>query len=136
MSQIEDLDAINAYIAGKKPADLTPAAIRLRDQWIAWFNDLGFWARNFDSNNYNIARNKKRAFDLANAKTAEERAVIKKVQAGGVTTEEMSGKPTILGSGGFVEEPKPLIPTQYKVAAAAAAGITLAGVVAKKLKLI
>ena len=134
MSQIEDLDAINVYIANSKPK--TSKAVSLRDDWIAWFNDLGFYARNFDSNNYNIARNKKRAFDLANATTPAEVAAIKRVQKEGKTTEEMTGGASILTSKGFVEEPVPLIPEKYKVALAVGAGALAVAIIAKKTHLI
>lgn len=118
MSQVEDLEAINAYIAGTKT--LTPAAAKLKNDWVKWWNENvkdSFWNRNFDENTFNVAREKRNAFNLANASTPAEKQAVKETVARGLTVEETRGEADPRDAEGhFYVEPEPLIPAQYKVA--------------------
>lgn len=117
MSQSEDMDAINAYIAPRGKAQ-TSEAMKLRDAWIVWHDNLGWWERGQDEDIYDQARNRRNEYDLANAKTQQRKDEIKVHQQSGKSTEEMQDEPDRrLASGKYSEDEKPWIPTWAKWAA-------------------
>ena len=115
MSTTEDIEAVNRYMMTTEA--VTEKAVELKDEWVRWYNDLSWYALNVgNQSTYDEARNRRNAFNLANATTPEERAGAKKVARKGLTTEEMQGGVKRTDSQGrFPEEDKPLIPTEYKV---------------------
>lgn len=128
MSQSDDLDAINTYMS-TTPL-VTSKATALHDDWVTWWNGLGFYDKSLDSNTYNIARNKRNAFNLANVTTAAEHAAVQQVVTHGVTTEQQQGLPDPRKADGtFYVAPKPLIPTEYKTVALVA-GVLFGGLFA------
>lgn len=117
MAQIEDIDAISRYITSQPIR--TDTARQLKDDWIRWRDGLSFWDRNFDGSTYDLARNKKLAFDRANAVTAQQKQAVETVAKTGLSTEQMQGKEDRRTSTGeYAIQPKPIIPTEYKVAIA------------------
>lgn len=136
MSQAEDMDAINVYFH-TQPVK-TPAAQKLKDQWIINWDKISWWDKNFYGPVYDWARNRRNEFDTANATTPAEQAKVVERQKTGVSTEEMQGLPDRrLSSGQYVDPPppgkEPFVPTRVKVAAgiAGAAFVALWGL--KKL---
>lgn len=117
--QADDIDAINVYIMQTQA--VTPEATKLKDSWIKWFNDLSWYSKDLSLDTYDEARNRRNAFNIANAPTAVAKAQVKAVVKGGLTSEESAGRASRLNSEGkFPEEDKPLIPTPYKVVGAIA----------------
>ena len=126
-----DMQAINKYMM--ETAIVNPDAQKIKDQWIAWWNqhqnDL-YWS----TDDFNTARNMRNNFNVANTKSAQEAADVKQQIATGVTEEEARGETkTANTSGMFYQEPKPLIPTKWKIFAVAVAGVYGAAYVAKKV---
>lgn len=117
--QAEDLDAVNRYIMGT--TTVTEKARRLKDEWLLWYDDLSWWEKNYDSNVWDVARNKRNAFNLANTLSSAEKARVEQVIKTGMTTEEMEGRTKRMTSEGkFPEREEPLVPTSYKIGGAVA----------------
>lgn len=144
----QDMQAINQFIADTEP--VTDKARQLKTDWINWWDSLNWLEKNASTDTYDKARNKRNDFIRANAVTTAEKKAAKEVAAKGGTTEEVEAGPNKPGQAGqfhkeerraneegkFPEKKEPLIPTQYKVAAAAGAGVTFILVVLKKLHII
>jgi hypothetical protein len=110
----EDMAAINQYISDT--VALTPEAVKIKDSWIHWWDDMSWYDKNISTEGYDEARNRMHAFWLANALTKEEEEQVKHVMTTGQTTEEMEGGTRRSDSTGNYEIPaEPLIPTKYKV---------------------
>src|SRR4029079_2823656 len=90
-AQIEDMDAINDYMRSK--VIVNNAAYTYKDDFIRWWDNLGWYDKNFSSSAYDEARTRRNKFDLANVKNAAEKANVERVITTGITTEEMQGKP-------------------------------------------
>lgn len=120
MSISQDLKAINTYMVTTEAK--TSKATVLKDSWLEWFDHLGFWDLQInDKNTYDEARNRRNAFNSANATTQEEKVAAKTQAAKGFTTEEMQGGDKRISSKGVYQtEDKPLIPTEYKIYAGVA----------------
>jgi hypothetical protein len=130
MSQSEDMDAVNVYMS--TTTIQTPAAAKIHDEWRTWYDDLGWFTRNYESETWDHARNLKNNFNLANATTASDYQAAQEVAQRGLTTEELAGGVRrTLASGQYAE---PLISTNTKLGLAVV-GITLALGVAAKLAL-
>lgn len=144
----QDMQAINQFIADTEP--VTAKARELKSDWINWWDGLSWYDKNASTSTYDKARNKRNDFIRANAVTSAEKAAAKQVREKGGTTEEVEAGPNKPGEAGqfhkeakrsdeegkFPEKKEPLIPTQYKVAAAAGGGVTLVLVILKKLHII
>jgi hypothetical protein len=133
--QSDDLAAMNIYMSDAKP--VSPQAIKLRDEWLTWWESLGWYAKTFDSNTFDQARNRKHAFDIANVKSSAEAAAVKEQIKTSFTTEEARGEPNRMRSDGtYTEKPpekEPFFPTRIKILAGAIlAGVT-ALIIAKKV---
>jgi hypothetical protein len=99
----EDMEALNRFFYDT-PA-LTPEATKIKDSWIPWFDNLGFWEKN-TTEVYDEARNRLHAFERANAITTEEKEQVESVITTGITTEEMEDNTKrSLSSGDFAETP-------------------------------
>ncbi len=130
--QGDDIAAINKYIVYTKTN--SKGAIKIRDEWIKWHDNLGWWDKNMDSSVYDEARNKRNAFNNANAKDAAELAQVKLTQQTGLSTEEMYGGTRRVLADGTYETPDPVIvPTSMKLAVGVTGAAALAGYIAFKL---
>lgn len=119
----EDLEAINRHIMTTKIVN--QSAVKLKDQWIKWYNDLGWYDRNVNAQEtYDAARNRRNLFNLANTSSAAQKEAVRAVMLDGLSSEEMAGGVKRSDSTGmFQEEEKPLIPVGYKLAV----GIAIVG---------
>ncbi len=106
--QADNLDAINRFVVGTTIK--TPLASPLRDEWIQWFDTRSAYQRNFDRVTYDQARNRKLAFELANATSEAERAQIMLVATTGLSSEEMQSEADRRQSGGHYSEAAPTSP--------------------------
>ncbi len=134
--QSDNLDAIDRYI--KTTPIKTPAASKLRDAWIKYYDATGWYDRNWYSPLYDWARNRKHEFNLANAVTEADKAAAVLQAKKGLSTEELKGEPDRrLASGNYVDPPppgkEPFFPTRVKVAAGIAAVAAVGLTVLKKL---
>lgn len=131
----QDMTAINDAVMGTQPNN--PTAQALKDSWIAWWDSLGWLAKNVGTGAYDEARNRRNAFFMANA-SPEQQAAVKAVQTGGLTTETLQGGTARVNSSGRFPSPAPppLIPTSYKVVGGSIfAGITTLAIL-KKLRIL
>jgi hypothetical protein len=114
VSRTDDLNAIADYMSAT--AARTPKAIQLKDSWLKWFDQLSWYTKNVSpGDDYDEARNRRNAFNEANALTSEELEMAKRTAREGFTTEEMEGeRKRVLSSGRFPEDPT-IIPFWGKV---------------------
>lgn len=103
--QADDIDAINRFITSA-PIQ-TEGARKLRDEWIQWVDTRSAAQRNFDRPTFDEARNRRLAFELANALTDAERAEIQRVAAEGLTSEQMQGEADRRQTGGHFSGASP-----------------------------
>lgn len=103
MSQSEDMDAINRYMRSQPLK--TDEAAEIHDDWIVWFDNLSWWSRTMDGESYDQARNRRNAFNRANAVTKADKAITERVITEGVTTEELAGDADRRLSTGEYHEP-------------------------------
>ena len=99
MSQEEDMNAVNVYM--RTTPIVNNAAFPIKNDFIKWWDNLGWWDKNHSSESWDIARTKRNKFMLANVKNEEQRAAVVKVVTTGIESEEMAGKPrpTTLSTG-------------------------------------
>jgi len=129
----EDMKAINRYFMEQAQIK-TPAAEKVKQEWMKFWKETERTLTWYSQDEYDAARNLKHKFDLANTTNAAEKASVKEQQAKGITSEEMRGETRRAGtSGDYLEDPKPLIPTSWKVGAVAGIGLVAVGVFGKKL---
>lgn len=120
----QDMDAINVYMHSQ-PLN-TAEATALFNDWVSWFDTLGWFSKNVDTSTYDIARNKRDAFNLANAISEEDKAAVQATMKTGQSTEVNDGNTSRKNSEGkFPTAPFQLIPTWLKYAAGGLAGVTL-----------
>jgi hypothetical protein len=136
MSRSDNLDnlrAINTYMMATHAE--TPSAITLKDAWVKWYNEMSWYDATVNINDtYDLARNRRLAFNLANARTSAEKQAVQTQATEGMSTEQQQGKDDRRTSTGTYDVAKPpLIPTAYKVAAAATGAGVATLVVLKKL---
>lgn len=112
MSQSDDMTAIDTFIHSV-PLN-TDKAKGLFTDWVTWYTNLSWYGRTQDSSNYDIARNKRNAFELANAQSDDEKAQIKAVQTKGVSTEQAKGQPDRRDAEGNIIPP-PSVPWYKKL---------------------
>ncbi len=131
-----NIDAINRYIADSTIN--TSAGAKARDEWIRWHDKLGWYDKSFPTLEvYDQARNLRNEFNLANAKTSQEKKEIKQIQQEGLTSEELRGEASRrLSTGDYLEHPEasePWIPTKTKIAIGIFTAILIAGKVTKSI---
>lgn len=131
-----NIEAINRYIADAKIN--TAAAAKIRDRWIKWHDNLGWYDSSFPSLQvYDEARNIRNEFNIANAVTTEEKKQVKQLQQEGLTSEELRGETSRrLSTGDYLEKPEesePWLPTKTKVALGIFAGVVTVGLFAKAI---
>lgn len=120
--QSDDMEAIDRYM--KETKRVTSKANKLHDEWIVWYDGLGWYDLNFNTDIFDQARNRKNAFNLANVHTDAERDSLKEQIKNSFTTEEARGQPNRMKTdGAFNEAPdtEPFFPTRVKVAGGIAA---------------
>lgn len=103
-SQRDNLEAVNSQIMATKPQ--TPKAIELRDDWARWYQSLGTYELNYDADTWDVARNKRAAFLLANAATEAEREDVRRVIETGMSSEQQAGETDRRMSGGMYDTDK------------------------------
>jgi hypothetical protein len=144
-----NIAAINTYVM-TQPIN-TSAAGKVRDKWLKYHDNLSWVEKNLPSlQDYDQARNILHEFDLANAKTSEEKADVKSRQQTGVTSEEMRGETKRTQADGNYLPPPPeksfaksiglsgsnaWLPTKTKIALALGGIVFIAGSIAKKIYL-
>jgi hypothetical protein len=135
--QFADLEAIDRFIKEATPRN--KASAKIRDEWIIWWDTLSWYQKNLDGGTLDEARNRRNAYNRADAQTAQEREQVEAVIQGGVSREEMRGEPDRrLSSGDLPGESKGLVKTivtaipwwGYVIGAAAVVG---GGFYAKKV---
>lgn len=115
MSQADDLDAINRFMMATQTKNIL--ATTLKNEWVHWFDSLNFYDRNFDKGTYDVARNKRNAFNLANVSSIQEEQQVKEVIKTGLTSEQMQGLPDRRDSSGMFPNPPPrTVPTWFYLA--------------------
>ncbi len=136
-ADIDNLEAIVSFFNRSEP--VTDSARKIKDAFANWYGNLGWYDKHMDTENaVNHAMNSRDEFNRANATTAAEREQVERVIKTGLKTEQVLGLPekARTSSGALHEDVPPLIPTPYKIAAAAAAGVAIVAIAAKKLHLI
>ena len=125
----QDLTAINDYMHAQ-PLN-TPEATTLFNQWVTWYDGLGFMDLHVNTTaTYDLARNMRDQFNLANAQSDAERAQIQSVMQTGQTSEQDAGQTKRNLADGSLPGPKapppaPWIPTWAKYAAAGVGALTI-----------
>jgi len=134
-SQLSDnMNAINRYFM-EQVTIRTPAAERVKQEWMAWWKENKRDWTWYTQDEYDHARNLRNKLNLANAKSDAERvSVAAHIATAKGSTEEQMGEVRRSGTSGmFYEEPEPLIPTAWKVAAVVGTGLITLGVFAKQI---
>lgn len=121
----ENVSAIRAYF-DQTPVK-TPEAQKIKDAFVIWYDDLTWFGKGLNSN-YDLARNQRNRFNLANATTPEEKQVVVSVVTTGISTEQTQGQPdrrneTGMLPGPVTPPPPPLIPKEYLVGGAILGGL-------------
>src|SRR5262245_24264320 len=130
--QSENIEAINRYIVNATIN--TKEAGKIRDEWIRWHDKQGWWSLSMTSSTYDEARNIRNRFNIANAKTAEDKEFVRHVQQQGLSSEEMQGgTKRVLSDGTYSTDDEGLIPTSFKLGVGVTLGTLAAGYVAWKL---
>jgi len=123
--QGEDMDAINRFMMNTPFK--TSAAEKLHNDWLRWYDALSWYDRNYSTNTYDAARNRRNAFLAANATTAAEQQAADTVKRTGLTTEEMFGKTKRITSKGEFPETDDSFLNQLPTWAKWGIGITVVG---------
>lgn len=122
----QDLEAINTYMHSQTLNNEQAKA--LFDDWVSWYEGLGFFDLHVtDGATFDTARNKRNAFNLANANSDAERQKVQEVITQGQTSEQDAGQTDRRNSkGAFPEKPWwDIVPTWAKYAAAGTAAVTI-----------
>lgn len=122
-----NIDAIRAYF-DQTPV-MTPDAQKIKDAFVIWYDDLSWFGKGLNSN-YDLARNQRNRFNLANAITPQEKQNVQTVISTGMSTEQLQGQvdrrdETGMLPGPVVPPTPPLIPTPYVVGGAILGGLAL-----------
>lgn len=129
-----DLEAINGFFLSTTPS--TVAAEKLKDDWMRWYSALSMYDKATNENIAAEAFNRRNAFIRAQA-TPDEKVFVDQWIKDVPAYDPVTGKPNyVTSTGDRIKQPEPLIPTSYKIAAFAAAGVTLVLVALKKLRLL
>ncbi len=125
MSAAEDIEAINQFFHRADSAPKTAAARALLTDWVQWYDankpgTFGWWS----DEQSDVARNKRNAYNRANAVTAQEKAATERVITSGVSTEQAQGEADRRNADGNYVIPPPGAVHQWWFAPAIAAGVT------------
>jgi hypothetical protein len=123
--EADDIDAITKYVTSTSVK--TDAARKKQDEYKAWIDTVSWYDKNYDRPTYDHARNLRNEFNLANATTPTEVAIVKNIITTGFTGEQQRGEPTRISSEGkFSEKPEGGVvqmPSWAKWTIAAAVGV-------------
>jgi hypothetical protein len=124
----DDIKAIHAYFVGTEVK--TTEAQKIKDSFLRWYDTLWITWNYVDEADYDLARNQRNHFNLANATTAAEKAQVQEVITSGLTSEQMQGGTDRRLSTGMLPGPEappkpPLVPSSYLVGGAVLAGVAL-----------
>lgn len=124
----DDIRAIRTYF--DQTAAKTAEAAKIKDDFIKWYDTLWITANYVSEKDYDLARNQRNRFNLANAVTPEEKAAVADVIKTGISSEQTQGEPDRRLDSGMLPgpvkpPPPPLIPTSVKVAGAAVAALVV-----------
>lgn len=89
--QLDNIEAIQRYIGEQEPPR-TPAAVKVRDQFLGYMSTLGTWDLNFEPSVYDRVRNFKLEYNRANAVTPEEKMWVEEVAKTGLSSEQLRGE--------------------------------------------
>lgn len=89
--QIDDAEAVFRMMQSVTPK--TDKAATLRAQFLTWYKQSSWYDKNFSQSWYDEMRSRKNAFNIANAVTEADKALVTRVLTTGMTAEEMQGKP-------------------------------------------
>jgi hypothetical protein len=123
----DNMEAIAQYMGAEKPQ--TAEATKIRDDFVKWYDGL-WWYEKTEQSNYDLARNLRNRYNIANALTAADKAQVENVIKTGLTTEDFMNEPDRRDSKGMLpgptEVPKtPLIPTPWLIGLGVVAGLTI-----------
>jgi hypothetical protein len=127
----EDLRAIREYFG--RTAAITPEAVKIKTDFVKWYDDLGPLDV-FSESVYDLARNQRNTFNLANVRTPAERASVEDQMKTGMSTEQQQGEPDRRLPTGMLPGPTkpPLkIPTYVWIIVGVAAGVVVIFLVLK-----
>jgi hypothetical protein len=124
----DEIRAIRAFF--DRTEAKTAEAAKIKDDFIKWYDGLWITANYVPQSDYDLARNQRNRFNLANATTLEEKTAVQEVIQTGLSTEQTQGDPDRRLSGGMLPGPvtppkPPLIPDEYKLAAAVVGGLAI-----------
>jgi hypothetical protein len=133
--QAADIEAINMFFLNAVPVNTK--ATQLKNDWIAWYSQLGTIDKTTNENTAAEAFNRRNDFFRANAQNQSERDLADAFIKGGPNVNPVTGKPVErTTTGDYAIKPEPKIPTPYKVAGVIGGAGVLVLVILKKLHLI
>lgn len=119
----DDLEAIQKFFADSTAK--TSAAIKIKDQFTKWYDDLYWYQKNYQSN-LDIARNYRNSYNLANAISDQEKQNVETVIKTGISREQAMGEADRrLASGMYPDHPEPFISDKVKIGGAIVLAIAL-----------
>ncbi len=126
INEADDMDAIRVYFNNTQA--ITPEAVKIKDEFNVWFDKL-WWVEKTTSANYDLARNMRNRFNLANVKTPVERAAVVNSLKTGTSSEELKGEVRRVQSDGMLPGPvtppkDPIIPREWLVGGIVVIGLS------------
>jgi hypothetical protein len=123
----DNMEAIAQYMGAEKPQ--TAEATKIRDEFVVWYDKL-WWYEKTSQANYDLARNMRNRYNIANALTAADKAQVQDVIKNGLTTEDFMGEPDRRTSSGMLPGPDrppkdPFIPTPWLIGLGVVAGLVV-----------
>jgi hypothetical protein len=123
----DNIEAIQKYFANTTA--VTSEASKIKDEFTKWYDGLWWYEKN-ESSNYDLARNMRNRFNLANAKTVAEKASVENVMKTGLSSEELVGDPRRNLESGMLPGPDkppnpPLIPVPWLIGGAVVLGLSV-----------
>lgn len=116
----DNMKAIKSFFDDAKA--VTPQAASIKDKFLKWYDSL-WW---FSQSDYDLARNQRNSFNLANTVAIEEKKAVEEVMKTGLSTEEMQNEPDRRLESGMLPGPtKPpiKIPTVVWIVVGMTAGV-------------
>lgn len=125
--QPEDMRAIRQYIGDTQA--VTPEAQQIKADFVKWYDALGP-IDVFEQSNFDLARNQRNRFNLANATTPEDKSQVEDVMKTGITAEQAQGQfdrrlPDGMLPGPVTPPPPPFLSTPVLIAGAAVASLAI-----------
>lgn len=123
----DDIDAIRKYF-DQTPIN-NPVAQPIKDEFVRWYDSLT-WYDKTQQATFDLARNQRNRFNLANARTPDELETVKTVIAQGTSEEQLQGLPDRRLADGMLPgpvkpPPPPLISKPVLIGAGVVAGLAI-----------